>query len=127
MIRGIGGIFIYADDAQALTAWYTRHLGIEFQFEPSEGSYYRDFLLPPDAAFGREEREVFAIRQAATRRTDQERRFIINLRVQDLQQLLAGLQQTGVAIIRKESYDYGHFAWIEDAEGNLLELFEPIG
>lgn len=125
MIRGIGGIFIYADDAEALTAWYTRHLGIEFQFEPSERSCYRDFLLPPDTAYGRTEREVFAIRQAETKRTDPARRFVINLRVQDLQALLLRLQQTGVAISRSETYDYGHFAWIEDPEGNLLELFEP--
>ena len=125
MIRGIGGIFIYADDAQALTAWYTRHLGLEFQFEPSEGSYYRDFVLPPDPAYGREEREVFAIRQASVPRTDPARRFVINLRVQDLQQLLAHLAETGVPITRQEDYDYGRFAWIEDLEGNLLELFEP--
>lgn len=124
MIRGIGGIFIYSEDASALVAWYTQNLGIAFQYEPEEGSYYRDFVLPIDPAYGREEREVFAIRQSDT--TWSGKRFVINLRVADLGRLLESLRVSGVEIDRAQDYAYGKFAWIKDADGNELELFEPV-
>jgi len=124
MIRGLGGIFIYSANSEALVAWYTRHLGIEFQYEPSEGSHYRDFVRPIDPAFGRTEREVFAIRQADPLRTDHAHRFVINLRVHDLRTLLDHLRGGGVEVERSEDYEYGRFAWIKDLDGNELELFE---
>jgi catechol 2,3-dioxygenase-like lactoylglutathione lyase family enzyme len=123
MIRGIGGIFIYSPDAKALVAWYTQHLGIEFQYEPEEGSYYRDFVLPIDPDYGREEREVFAIRQGDG--TSSGKRFVINLRVTDLGKILESLKAEGVEIERSQDYVYGRFAWVRDADGNELELFEP--
>jgi len=126
MIRGIGGVFLYADDAKALVEWYTRHLGIQFDYEPTERSYYRDFVLPLDPAYGRQEREVFAIRQAASPRSEPSWRPVINLRVQELSVLLAHLQSVGIEVERAENYDYGRFAWLKDAEGNQLELFEPV-
>jgi len=126
MIRGIGGVFLYADNAQALVEWYTQHLGIKFDYEPTERSYYRDFVLPLDPAYGRQEREVFAIRQAASPRSEPSWRPVINLRVQDLAVLLAHLRSAGIEVERAENYDYGRFAWLKDAEGNQLELFEPV-
>jgi catechol 2,3-dioxygenase-like lactoylglutathione lyase family enzyme len=123
MIRGIGGIFIYSEDAKALVAWYTQHLGIRFDFEPEEGSYYRDFVLPIDPAYGRDEREVFAIRQGEA--IPPGKRFVINLRVTDLAKLLGSLKESGVEIDRAQDYVYGRFAWLKDADGNELELFEP--
>lgn len=123
MIRGIGGIFIYSEDAKALVAWFTQHLGIRFDFEPEEGSYYRDFVLPIDPAYGREEREVFAIRQCDNAWPG--KRFVINLRVTDLGKLLESLRSHGTVIDRSDDYVYGRFAWLKDADGNELELFEP--
>ena len=37
-VTGIGGVFIKAKDAEALAAWYQKHLGIEFG-----GQVYFDF------------------------------------------------------------------------------------
>lgn len=125
MIRGIGGVFIYADDADVMVAWYTQHLGMKFQYEESERSHYRDFVLQLDPSYGHTEREVFAIRQAESKRADSTQRFVVNLRVEDLDALLEHLRVGGVAVERTEDFDYGRFAWIKDAEGNVLELFEP--
>jgi predicted enzyme related to lactoylglutathione lyase len=124
MIRGIGGVFLYADDAQSLVAWYTKHLGITFDFEPSERSFYRDFVLPLDQAYGRQEREVFAIRQADGTRM-RSTSVVINLRVHGLQLVLDHLESLGVEVDKIEDYDYGRFAWLKDCEGNQLELFQP--
>jgi predicted enzyme related to lactoylglutathione lyase len=122
MVRGIGGVFIYAENAQALVDWYATHLGITFALESAEGSYYRDFVLPVDPAYGREEREVFAIRQADLKRPKTSS-VVINWRVHDLQRVLDHLRSLGVVIDKVEEYDYGRFAWLRDGEGNQLELF----
>ena len=125
MIRGIGGLFIYARNAPALVAWYKENLLLDFAFEASEGSHYKDFLLPTDPAYGRTEREVFAIRQAAAGAQIHPRQFVVNLRVRDLDEVLTHLRTCGASIQRTETYDYGRFAWISDLEGNEIELFEP--
>jgi predicted enzyme related to lactoylglutathione lyase len=125
MIRGIGGVFLYANDAKALVEWYSKHLGIEFAYESEEGSHYRDFVLPVDPAYGRTEHEVFAIRQAATKRTGPSACLVLNWRVADLTAMLDRLRASGVTAERTADYEYGRFAWLKDLEGNQLELYEP--
>lgn len=44
----------------------------------------------------------------------------------DLGAFLAKLEARGVEIdAKRESYDYGQFAWIYDPDGNKIELWEP--
>jgi predicted enzyme related to lactoylglutathione lyase len=51
---------------------------------------------------------------------------MINYIVDDLDAILAKLAARGVRIDpRREDYDYGRFAWIFDADGNKIELWEP--
>jgi predicted enzyme related to lactoylglutathione lyase len=52
---------------------------------------------------------------------------MVNFRVDDLDQLVAQLAAAGVRIDpKRESYPYGHFAWIWDPEGNRVELWQPL-
>ena len=52
--------------------------------------------------------------------------FMINFRVENLDELLKALREEGVAVDPKvEDYDYGKFGWITDPEGNRIELWEP--
>jgi predicted enzyme related to lactoylglutathione lyase len=52
---------------------------------------------------------------------------MLNLRVDELDQLLEELTAAGVQVDpKRESYDYGKFAWIVDPEGNRVELWEPV-
>ena len=45
---------------------------------------------------------------------------------ENLETLVAELKKEGVTIVDKtESYDYGKFVHILDAEGNKIELWEP--
>ena len=45
MIEGIGGAYIYAEDALRLAAWYRDVLGIETNDHPEDGYYTHDFAI----------------------------------------------------------------------------------
>ena len=52
---------------------------------------------------------------------------MINYRVQNMEGLLKKLKNNGVTMLDSiENYDYGKFVHIMDAEGNKIELWEPV-
>jgi len=52
--------------------------------------------------------------------------FMINYRVTDLAAVLAALQAEGCAVDdRVEESEFGRFGWVQDPEGNRVELWEP--
>jgi glyoxylase I family protein len=126
MIEGIGGAYIYADDAVRLAAWYRDVLGIETTDHPEDGYYTHDFAIREYGGSYRPTRTVWAIFQLeiGQRRTPES--FSVNYRVSDLKAMLERLRALGVEIENTEDHDYGRFAWIRDPEGNLVELFEDV-
>ena len=53
---------------------------------------------------------------------------MINYRVENLTELVSQLKNEGVTILDNiETYDYGKFVHILDAEGNKIQLWEPTG
>jgi predicted enzyme related to lactoylglutathione lyase len=57
-----------------------------------------------------------------------DKQFLLNLRVRDLDGLLAQLNASGIAVIVKPEWDSpetGRFARIHDPEDNAIELWEP--
>lgn len=52
---------------------------------------------------------------------------MINYRVQNIEGLVEELKKKGVKILDEiEVFDYGKFVHILDADGNKIELWEPI-
>jgi catechol 2,3-dioxygenase-like lactoylglutathione lyase family enzyme len=52
--------------------------------------------------------------------------FMINYRVEDLDEVLAALRAEGCAVDERiEASEYGRFGWVADPEGNRVELWEP--
>jgi len=52
---------------------------------------------------------------------------MINYRVQNIEALVEQLKSKGVSILDAiESFDYGKFVHIMDAEGRKIELWEPV-
>ena len=52
---------------------------------------------------------------------------MVNYIVDDLDALLDRLKQEGVKIDAKRMNEsYGRFAWIYDADGNKIELWQPV-
>ena len=121
-VVGIGGIFFKARDPEALRAWYRDHLGLAIAewggvaFEPTMAS-----------PAGRQSTLVWSILPAESQYLDPSASlFMINYRVDDLDQVLAALRAEGCAVDeRVESSEYGRFGWVADPEGNRLELWEP--
>jgi predicted enzyme related to lactoylglutathione lyase len=127
---GIGGIFFRAENPKALAAWYAEHLGIpsgeggSLSFDGPEAAGMTLFVpFPGDTKYFGPSSEIAA---APERKAPQQ--FMLDFRVDDLDQLLAKLSAAGVAIDpKREEADYGRFAWIWDPEGNRIELWQPLG
>lgn len=124
-IRGIGGVFLYARDPQALAAWYQRHLGIEI-ITYEEGANYAHEFAWDGGAHGGDRNTTWAILQASEEQAEAVPRTVVNYHVDDLPGLLNQLRADGIEIVKTEDYDYGRFAYVVDPEGYRIELYEAI-
>ncbi len=119
-VIGLGGIFFKARDPKALYEWYRIHLGIESAADGS-GAMWRDADHPEIPGCN-----VWAIFPQDTKYfAPSESAFMINFRVDNLDELVTALRAEGVQVDKVEEYDYGKFGWITDPEGNRIELWEP--
>ena len=114
-VTGLGGAFIRAKDPKALYAWYEKHLGISspngsFAFPAaSEKAKIAVAFFSLNSAY-------FPVHQPA----------MLNFQVDDLDAVLKNLTEAGVTVDpKRESYEYGHFGWFTDLEGNRVELWQP--
>jgi catechol 2,3-dioxygenase-like lactoylglutathione lyase family enzyme len=126
MILGIGGTYIYAEDAARLAAWYRDVLGIETADHPAEGYYTHDFPVREHDGAQRATRTLWAIFQLEPGQRRAPQSFSVNYRVSDLTAMLERLRSLGVEIENIEEHEFGRFAWIRDPEENLVELFEDL-
>ena len=121
-VTGVGGIFFKSrGDSAALAAWYQKHLGM-----PLED--FRGAILkwPEDRAEDRGLTVWHIAERESQWFSPSDSSFMINYRVDDLGEMLSQLRAGGVEVIRgPESHENGKFAWIMDADGNKIELWEP--
>ena len=120
-VRGIGGVFLSANDPQALVAWYSRHLGLVFDCY-SEGQCY-GLEFPYTDPDGKPGHTIFSLNKPKEPLGPGRGQATVNWRVADLDAFLAEREADGVVVEKREDYDYGRFAWITDPEGNRLELY----
>ena len=108
---GIGGVFFRATDTKALAAWYETHLGVTGFWEQQAGM------------------TVFAPFKAETDYFPAAKQWMINFRVDDIDALIAQLQDAGIAVETRpdewDSLETGRFARIVDPDGNPVELWQP--
>ena len=115
-VTGIGGFFFRSKDPTGLAAWYLEHLGVG----AAEGVYIWNQQAGPTVFTPFEnDSDYFAA----------DKRFMLNLRVDNLPGMLATLEAAGIGIATKAEWDatpeIGRFARIHDPEGNPIELWEP--
>ncbi|MEO1549293.1 MAG: VOC family protein [Pseudomonadota bacterium] len=113
-VTGIGGVFFRASDPEALSAWYTTHLGVDMSAGAwAQAAGYTVFApFPADT-------DYFGSKTQA---------FMLNFRVDDLDAMMAQLRSAGIEVITDPAWDMpqvGRFARIHDPEGNPVELWQP--
>ena len=117
-ITGVGGIFYKVADPDTTRQWYQQNLGIggewgamfPFKKDHDEGfSLFSPFKSDTDY-FGPSAKE-----------------FMVNLRVDSLDDMVAELEAKGIEILGRQDEDYGNFAWILDCDGIKIELWEQLG
>ena len=110
-VQGVGGVFLRSKDPKALGDWYQEQFGLV-----NGGATMTQAGPLVFCAFARDT-DYFGGPQA----------FMLNLRVADLDGLLAKLTAAGVRQPKpRESMEgIGDFAWVEDPEGNRIELWQP--
>ncbi|HEU4789722.1 MAG TPA: VOC family protein [Flavobacterium sp.] len=120
-VTGIGGIFFFSDNPEETRKWYGQNLGLEIN---DYGSTFESRNInKPD--------EINALQWSPFKNGDayfspSKKEFMINYRVQNIEELVKNLRENGVTILDEiESYDYGKFVHIMDPEGNKIELWEP--
>lgn len=117
-VTGLGGVFYKVADPEATRAWYQDKLGIGgewgamFPFKKDESEGFS--LLSPFKA----DSDYFAPSTLP---------FMINLRVDDIDGMIAELEAKGIAILGRQEEDYGRFAWIVDCDGVKIELWQQLG
>lgn len=115
-VIGIGGIFIKSKDKDRLAAWYKDALDIEI------GQWGTQFAI---SQIKDQEQQVFSLFPDNTKYIHETQSYMINWMVEDLDSLVDKLKSNNIEILGSESGDFGKFAWINDIDGNKLELWEP--
>lgn len=119
-ILGIGGIFFKSNSHKALQSWYQEKLGfhddgygVTFKWRSDEAEHFTIWSIFPGST------DYFNPSQAG---------FMINYIVDDLDAFLVKCAEKQVNIDpKREDHEYGRFAWIYDADGNKIELWQPLG
>lgn len=112
-ITGFGGLFFRAKDQKALAEWYEKQLGIK-----ANGMEYWAQEAGPIV--------LATFKQDTTYFGSDSQQFMMNFRVEGLDELIVQLKADGVRIDdNRMEESYGKFAWIYDPEGNKIELWEP--
>ncbi len=120
-VTGIGGIFFKCKDPKKMREWYATKLGLNTNqygavFEWRQGADTTKKGFSQWSPFS-EKTKYF---EPSTKE------FMINYRVENLDQLVDMLRRDSVIITDKiETVEYGKFVHILDIEGNKIELWEP--
>jgi catechol 2,3-dioxygenase-like lactoylglutathione lyase family enzyme len=116
-VTGLGGVFYKVEDPEATARWYRETLGVggawgaTFGFAADPEGYA---ILSPFKAAS----DYFDPSGAA---------FMINLRVDDLDGMIAELEAKAIEILGRQDEEYGRFAWILDCDGIKVELWQQVG
>lgn len=120
-VTGVGGIFFFCENPKETREWYKKNLGIDTN-DYGASFESRNMQNPDEINI----LQWSPFKQGSDYFAPSKKEFMINYRVQNIEGLLKQLRQNGVTILDEiQSYDYGKFLHIMDAEGNKIELWEP--
>jgi predicted enzyme related to lactoylglutathione lyase len=122
-VTGIGGIFFFSDNPKETKEWYVKNLGLEVSKWGSVSFESRNINRPDEV----NSLQWNPFKTGHESFSPSKKDFMINYRVQNIEGLVAKLKENGVTILDDiATYDYGKFVHIMDAEGNKIQLWDPI-
>jgi predicted enzyme related to lactoylglutathione lyase len=121
---GIGGVFLYADNAKTLAEWYEKHLGIKLENWGSCFGHVFHWSETGESG-GAAGTTTWAIHQAKQPLPADRPQMMVNYRVPNLDQMMEKLRSEGIEVALVEEGEFGRFAHARDPEGNRIELWQP--
>ena len=120
-VTGIGGIFFFSDNPQKTKDWYQQNLGLKLD---DYGSTFESRNIDKPDEINQLVWSPF--KSGSDYFKPSQKDFMINYRVQHIEELVNKLRENGVTILdTMTTYDFGKFIHILDPEGNKIELWEP--
>ena len=121
-VTGVGGIFFKCKNPDKTKKWYNDNLGLATT-QYGSSFEFRNTHRPDEINY----LQWSPFEENTDYFDPSEKSFMINYRVQHIEELVKNLKAAGVQILDEiVSYDYGKFVHILDPEGNKIELWEPI-
>ncbi|PVM93690.1 VOC family protein [Caulobacter endophyticus] len=118
-VTGIGGLFVKSKDPKALANWYRDVLGLEVAAWGGAALAYDAPGHPPKISW-------MAFPQTSDHMAPSAREFMVNFAVDDMDAITARLRASNVAILKCDDDNaFGRFAWVQDPDGTLVELWQP--
>ena len=122
MVTGVGGIFFKCESPDNMKAWFSENLGLVtneygslFEFNTSPNAKDKGYL------------QWSPFKNTTNYFSPSTKDLMINYRVNNLELFAEKLKEKNVTILDTiETYEYGKFLHILDAEDNKIELWEPI-
>lgn len=116
-VTGLGGVFYTVDDPEKTREWYREVLGIDGPYGPQLA--WADETKPNPYSLISHFADNEYLKPG-------KRGFMINLRVDDLEEFVAELKVKGVKVLDSVDEGYGKFAWLLDPNGVKIELWEQV-
>ena len=116
-VTGLGGVFYVVADPEATRAWYRDTLGIDGDYGPQLDWSQETGDKPYSLISHFKDDKYIAPGRGG---------FMINLRVDDCDGMVAQLKDRRVEVLDHVDEGYGKFAWILDPDGVKIELWEQV-
>ncbi|TXK71016.1 VOC family protein [Mesonia sp. HuA40] len=121
-VTGIGGIFFFSENIEKTKEWYAQHLGLKVN-QWGSSFEFRNANRPDEINY----LQWSPFQKGSEYFEPSKKEFMINYRVQNIEAMVDKLKADGIQVLDEiASYDYGKFVHIMDAEGNKIELWEPV-
>jgi predicted enzyme related to lactoylglutathione lyase len=121
-VTGIGGIFFFSDYPKETKEWYAKNLGFEVT-DWGATFEFRNIDRPEEI----NQLQWSPFKKGSEYFAPSKKEFMINYRVQNMEGLVKRLRENGVTILDDiQTFEYGKFIHLMDAEGNKIELWEPV-
>jgi predicted enzyme related to lactoylglutathione lyase len=120
-VTGIGGVFFKCKNPETIKEWYKQHLGLNTDQYGTTFEWRKE-----DKPEEKGSTQWSPFSETTKYFEPSSKEFMINYRVENLEELVVELKKEGVTICDEiEVYDFGKFLHILDPEGNKIELWEP--